>query len=556
MKTVALAGLGLLQALPSTAEYVWPSKYDYLEDLRYLQTGYIRNGFIDGVNPCSFSSAGAGRQTAAEWVRTAYHDMSTHDAATGTGGLDASIMFETERDENVGDAFNGTFGFTNNYYNIRASAADLIALSTVIAVGNCGGPKIPFRVGRIDATEAGPTGVPKPDQDIDTHTQIFAKAGFNTSDMIAMVACGHSLGGVHGKDFPEITLNSSETNFVHFETDPHFESFDNAVVTEYLDGSTTNPLAVGTNATTNSDARVFAADNNATMHTLADPATFQSTCADILARMIDTVPATNPALEDTFATVPIAIKPYIDALALVNATHISLTGRIRVHAAADAYADQTVHLTYVPARDTASNDNSTLNTTIATTRATFQLGTSSGLPSRAQDELFAWHEFAAVLPAANGIRGFNVTVVRGSTGEAVTYDNAGTGGYAVDDGVMYLPKRSCAAEVAGQDAARDMTIKVAVRKDVIGDEKVAVEVVKKVARQGVRVPALVVERWEEAEGGAGRVDEGEWVVVEVGGRLEGDSLSTTFDVVVGERKVEFQKTGPLLDQACGAAATV
>lgn len=107
--------------------------------------------------------------------------MSTHDAAAGTGGLDASIMFETERDENVGDAFNGTFGFTNNYYNIRASQADLIALSTVVAVGSCGGPRIPFRVGRVDATEAGPLGVPKPDQDIDTHKQIFAKAGFNTS---------------------------------------------------------------------------------------------------------------------------------------------------------------------------------------------------------------------------------------------------------------------------------------------------------------------------------------------------------------------------------------
>lgn len=48
MKTTALAGLGLLQVLPSTAEYVWPSKYDYMEELLYLQSGYIRNGFRDG----------------------------------------------------------------------------------------------------------------------------------------------------------------------------------------------------------------------------------------------------------------------------------------------------------------------------------------------------------------------------------------------------------------------------------------------------------------------------------------------------------------------------
>ncbi|KAK0609790.1 WSC domain-containing protein [Lasiodiplodia hormozganensis] len=551
MKTAALAGLGLLQILPSTAEYVWPSKYDYLEDLLYLQSGYIREGFVDGVNPCSFSSAGEGRQTAAEWVRTAYHDMSTHDAAAGTGGLDASIMFETERDENVGDAFNSTFGFTNNYYNIRASAADLIALSTVVAVGNCGGPRIPFRVGRVDATEAGPLGVPKPDQDVDTHKQIFAKAGFNTSEMITMVACGHTLGGVHGKDFPEITGNDSETNFVHFESGDSFHSFDNAVVTEYLDGGVTSNLLVsGTNATTNSDARVFAADGtNATMRALADPDAFQAQCADILARMIDTVPKGVTLSEPLDA---VKIKPYISSFALTNATHVTLTGRIRVLADADSYADQVVHLTYTPRAD---GGNATLNTTIPTTRATFKLGTSSGLFG----ETFAWHEFSAALPAASSISAFNVTVVRASTGAAETFDNAGTGGYKLDDALLYLDGESCTSVPAGQDAGsfeRDYTIKAAVRKDVVAaGQKVAVEVVKKVARQGVAVAKLEVERWEEVEG-AERVERGEWVVVEVKGRLEGDSLSTTFDVVVGEgegeKRVEFQKTGGLLQQECKA----
>lgn len=128
--------------------------------------------------------------------------MSTHDAATGLGGLDASIMFETERDENVGAAFNGTFGFTNGYYSIMSSQADLIALSVVIATKACGGPSIPYRAGRIDATEAGPMGVPKPDQDIDMHKSIFASAGFNTSECFpfsdffpcgAWVSCGISI---------------------------------------------------------------------------------------------------------------------------------------------------------------------------------------------------------------------------------------------------------------------------------------------------------------------------------------------------------------------------
>lgn len=133
------------------------------------------------VNPCSFGTNVAGRQNAAEWVRTGYHDMATHDAAAGTGGLDASILFELDRDENVGSAFNNTFGFLSNYYNIRASSSDLLALAVVTATYRCNGPKIPFRAGRIDATEAGPLGVPKPDEDVETHTSRFATAGFNTS---------------------------------------------------------------------------------------------------------------------------------------------------------------------------------------------------------------------------------------------------------------------------------------------------------------------------------------------------------------------------------------
>ena len=250
--------------------------------------------------------------------------------------------------------------------------------------------------------------------------------------MITMVACGHTLGGVHGKDFPEITGNSSETNFVHFESGDSFHSFDNAVVTEYLDGGVTSNLLIsGTNTTMNSDARVFAADGtNATMRALADPDAFQAQCADILARMIDTVPAGVTLSEPLDA---VKIKPYISSFALTNATHLTLTGRIRVLADQDSYADQAVHLTYAP-RAAAAGNETALNTTIPTTRATFKLGTSSGLFG----ETFAWHEFSAVLPAETSISAFNVTVVRKSTGAAETFDNAGTGGYKVDDALLHL----------------------------------------------------------------------------------------------------------------------
>lgn len=143
---------------------------------------------MTAVNPCTFGGNVQGRQNSAEWIRTAFHDMATHDAKAGTGGLDASIFFELERGENIGSAFNNTFAFFYGYHSVRASASDLIALGVVKASNACGGPKVQFRGGRVDASNAGPAGVPEPSTDLDTTTATFKKAGFSKQDMIAMVA--------------------------------------------------------------------------------------------------------------------------------------------------------------------------------------------------------------------------------------------------------------------------------------------------------------------------------------------------------------------------------
>ena len=42
-----------------------------------------------------------------------------------------------------------------------SEVADVIAIGAISAVSFCGGPVIPYRMGRIDATEAGRFGVPK-----------------------------------------------------------------------------------------------------------------------------------------------------------------------------------------------------------------------------------------------------------------------------------------------------------------------------------------------------------------------------------------------------------
>lgn len=49
VSALAVAQAGLINILPASAEYVWPSKHDRMEDLLVLQSGYIREGFIDGA---------------------------------------------------------------------------------------------------------------------------------------------------------------------------------------------------------------------------------------------------------------------------------------------------------------------------------------------------------------------------------------------------------------------------------------------------------------------------------------------------------------------------
>ena len=69
----------------------------------------------------------------------------------------------------------------------------MIALSVVMSVGGCGGPHIPLRGGRIDATQAGVFGVPEPETDLEQTLEEFFGAGFNQSDAIALKACGHTM---------------------------------------------------------------------------------------------------------------------------------------------------------------------------------------------------------------------------------------------------------------------------------------------------------------------------------------------------------------------------
>ncbi|KAJ6483320.1 heme peroxidase [Mycena sanguinolenta] len=226
---------------------------------------------------------------AAQWLRLAYHDMATHNSTTGTGGMDASIQFEFSRAQDVGRGMQETFNDIALSPNQYVGLADVIAMVAINAVIGCGGPVIPFRGGRIDATEAGPATVPEPQQDLESHIASFEAQGFNQTEMIMLVACGHSLGGVRQVDFPLIVTEDAPTGIHTFASTV---GFDSTVVTEYLDGTTENVLVVGSNVTTRSDLRIFSSDGNVTMQRLASPDTFNEVCAGLIERMINTVPST------------------------------------------------------------------------------------------------------------------------------------------------------------------------------------------------------------------------------------------------------------------------
>ncbi|KAF8175627.1 heme peroxidase [Mycena galopus ATCC 62051] len=303
--------------------WVFPNpQLDALDALRWDQNGFNSPnfgqnaaGFATFLQPCSSffvdTTGLSGRSDAADWIRTAYHDMATYNATDGTGGLDASIRFAVEqaRPENVGTGFGNSLRIFLPLANRYVSIADVIALGAMMSFENCGAPEMSYRGGRVDAVEPNAPGVPQPQDNLDAHIADFARQGFTQTEMISLVACGHTFGGVQQAAFPTIVPDLNDPN--NTESVQHFDStfvtFDNNVASEYIAGTTQNPLVVGLNDTTNSDKRIFGSDGNVTMLSFADsPALFAATCSSLIERMVNTVPN---GVQLTEVVTPMPVKP-------------------------------------------------------------------------------------------------------------------------------------------------------------------------------------------------------------------------------------------------------
>ncbi|KAK4081296.1 CAZyme family AA2 [Trichoderma aggressivum f. europaeum] len=439
--------------LPTKADYIWPNaRIDELERELYEQENPFDGpgstvSFVDGCSGPAERALGIGRSFGAEWIRNAYHDMATADVSAGTGGLDASIVFEMDRSENVGDAFRETLGIFKGSYNTRASMADLFAIGAVMAVGACSDGRVivPFRGGRVDAAGPGPSGVPEPQQDLPTHTLSFAKQGFDTSEMIALVACGHSVGGVHGVDFPEIvpnpmpTTDATNDNTVTFDTTT--DNFDNLVAKEFVGNVSQNPLAFGQNETTRSDFRIFNADGGDMISQMASSNDFfLSTCNTMFERMLNTVPR-DVQLTDVIE--PLKIKPRKLSVTVNDDETLSITGFIRiVDDLISANGTQVIiHL--------SSRSGEALPAAIGTT--------SQGLTARCGypncGPSYTYFRFNSTIPTTQGVSSFTVEIIDGVTGKATSYNNGG-GGFPVSDAILPMFSLSSQSTITVNDSAQ------------------------------------------------------------------------------------------------------
>ncbi|KAL1637107.1 hypothetical protein SLS56_000764 [Neofusicoccum ribis] len=306
-----------------------------LEHLLVDTDGAFRAGFKDAITPCTNYVSGAqtlGRQTSAQWLRVAFHDFVTAHVDEGTGGIDASIGFETLRAEDSGSAFNDSFAFFAPFVDAQTSMADLVALSVVASLGNCGGLRVPLRGGRVDAAADGPLGVPEPESGLDETLAEFAGAGFDARDTVGLTACGHSLGRVHHGGFPNVVPASAVTpdnTGGGVDLDSTRASFDVDVVREYLGGygQRGGPLVTSENVTVRSDLRLYESDGNATMEALgASSEEFFETCRGLFERMINTVPK-GVVLSEVVE--PVSVKPVNFTFDITGGGMLALSGTIR-----------------------------------------------------------------------------------------------------------------------------------------------------------------------------------------------------------------------------------
>lgn len=133
-------------------------------------------------------------------LRLAWHDAGTYDKDTRTGGPNGSVRFsELSHDANKGLEKAIAFMQPIKDQFPKIGYGDLYQFAGIVAIEYCGGPQIPFRQGRADATEKEavedgrlPDGHKK-----EQHLRdVFYRMGFNDQEIVALSGA-HTIGRAH-----------------------------------------------------------------------------------------------------------------------------------------------------------------------------------------------------------------------------------------------------------------------------------------------------------------------------------------------------------------------
>ncbi|KAL1520610.1 hypothetical protein AB1Y20_022184 [Prymnesium parvum] len=135
-------------------------------------------------------------------VRLAWQDAGTYTAADGTFGPRASMRFEPEASNpsNKGLQYARELLEPIKQAVPLISYADLWQLAAVVSIEMMGGPRVPFRMGRVDASgpeECAPAGLlPGAHDTAEQLRAVFYRMGFNDLEIVALMGA-HTLGRCH-----------------------------------------------------------------------------------------------------------------------------------------------------------------------------------------------------------------------------------------------------------------------------------------------------------------------------------------------------------------------
>ncbi|KAJ3532802.1 hypothetical protein NM208_g8272 [Fusarium decemcellulare] len=356
--------------------------------------------------------------------------------------------------------------------------------------------------------------------------EAFKKAGFTQQEMIALVACGHTLGGVHSTENPGIAGGKpSPSNKPKFDSTS--DQFDNVVVKEYFAGHGVNPLVFGRSETTNSDKRIFRSDGNATMTKLKDANTFQKTCARVFERLIDTVPS-DVQLSEPIELVD--VKPYIDKLEPASIpSRIAMEGKIRVRTSKSTGRDADTLQVSLNVRSR--------NGKRSKIQATRMVG--GGQSFGFFNEVFTWYQFATEFDASAGVRSFDIHL-KSDDGKELVLNNQGTGGFPLQDGLVVIRSKTCQGSTV-QNGNLTMTIEAAVRNDLVDKTKApVVQMAHKISQPGAILPRISIQPSQMAKMMNSRAPNYTHYTAKIG--ISAEEATTTFDIQYGSIKSEFHWT--------------